>query len=222
MFFIGELRERCEIWRLEGREDDRIKNEGADRRADVFFASEEGSRKSLVDVTGGAGMKEITITLMSRQLRVWAITRQNRKLVVSSTFADLCQNFLGSTDYHALCKAASTIYLTGGLTKDPRRRLAVKGEGRNSPSMMSTLIGGMEWSATGLAKAPLASVGAGETDVRFAIGRAISRPYEMGSKSCDVRDWLVSSQVLQGNFDVSWCVTVGAVLAAGATHLIIQ
>jgi protein AFG1 len=36
----------------------------------------------------------------------------------------------------------SRIPVEGGLTKDPRRRLAVKGEGRNRSSMISTLIGG--------------------------------------------------------------------------------
>jgi peroxisome-assembly ATPase len=47
--------------------------------------------------------------------------------------------------------------------------------------MMSTYIGDMEWSATGLS-ASLASGGAGETDFKFAIGRAVSRLFEMGSK----------------------------------------
>lgn len=61
--------------------------------------------------------------------------------------------------------------------------LTVKGEGGSSSSMMSTFINDVEWSATGLAKASLATGGAGETDVRFAVGRAISRLYEMSSVS---------------------------------------
>jgi protein AFG1 len=161
--------------------------------------------------------------------------------VVSSTFEDLCQNFLGSADYHALCKAAITLYLTGlrrfksdeldfvrrfitlvdlayeaktriiclssvplfevfsnivqgsiyvegALQNDLSRRMTVKGEGGSSSSMMSTFIGEMEWSATGLAKASLASGGAGETDVGFAVGRAVSRLYEMGSEDYGVPD----------------------------------
>jgi protein AFG1 len=55
-----------------------------------------------------------------------------------------------------------------------------KGGGASS-SMMSTYIGNTEWSATGLAEASLATGGAGETDVGFAIGRAVSRLHEMGS-----------------------------------------
>lgn len=63
----------------------------------------------------------------------------------------------------------------------------VKRGGGSSSSMMSTFIGKTEWSATGLS-ASLASGGAGETDVRFAIERAVSRLFEMGSKSYGVRD----------------------------------
>lgn len=60
--------------------------------------------------------------------------------------------------------------------------------GGASSSMMSTFIGETEWSATGLAEASLATGGAGETDVGFAVGRAISRLYEMGSKEYGVRE----------------------------------
>lgn len=69
-----------------------------------------------------------------------------------------------------------------------QRQLSVRGEGGSSSSMMTTFIGETEWSATGLAEASLATGGAGETDVRFAIGRAISRLYEMGSKHYGVGD----------------------------------
>ena len=63
------------------------------------------------------------------------------------------------------------------------KSLTVKGEGGSSSSMMSTFINEVEWSATGLVKASLATGGAGETDVRFAVGRAISRLSEMSSDS---------------------------------------
>lgn len=66
--------------------------------------------------------------------------------------------------------------------------MRVKGEGGASSSMMSTFIGETEWSATGLMEASLATGGAGETDVGFAVGRAISRLYEMGSKDYGSRD----------------------------------
>ncbi|SMR52636.1 unnamed protein product [Zymoseptoria tritici ST99CH_1E4] len=66
--------------------------------------------------------------------------------------------------------------------------MRVRGEGGASSSMMSTFIGETEWSATGLAEASLATGGAGETDVGFAVGRAISRLYEMGSSEYGVRD----------------------------------
>ncbi|KAK5099659.1 hypothetical protein LTR70_002261 [Exophiala xenobiotica] len=68
------------------------------------------------------------------------------------------------------------------------QNLTVKGEGGSSSSMMSTFINDVEWSATGLKKASLATGGAGETDVRFAIGRAISRLSEMGSVAYGVGD----------------------------------
>ncbi|KAK5128161.1 hypothetical protein LTR08_004087 [Meristemomyces frigidus] len=61
-----------------------------------------------------------------------------------------------------------------------QRSLSVRKEGGSSSSMNSTFIGDTEWSATGLQSASLATGGAGETDARFAIGRAISRLTEMG------------------------------------------
>ena len=62
------------------------------------------------------------------------------------------------------------------------QEMSVRREGGSSSSMMSTFIGEMEWSATGL-PASLASGGAGETDVKFATGRAVSRLFEMGAKA---------------------------------------
>jgi protein AFG1 len=82
----------------------------------------------------------------------------------------------------------SRIPIQGELKDDMVRYLTVKGEGGSSSSMMTTFIGKIEWSATGLTKASLASGGAGETDVGFAIGRAISRLYEMGSKDYHLRN----------------------------------
>ena len=66
--------------------------------------------------------------------------------------------------------------------------MRVKAGGGASSSMMSTFIGETEWSATGLADASLATGGAGESDVGFAVGRAISRLYEMGSAGYGIRD----------------------------------
>ena len=240
--FVEELKERCEIWRLDGKEDYRMKVGSADRRVDVFFTNESEFWKSLVDATGGADMIEVTIpVMMNRQLRVWSTTGRNGKMVARCTFEDLCQKNLGSADFYALCKATNTVYLSslrkfaadeldfirrfitlvdlayetktriiclssvplsevfsnivpsririqGELKDDLVRYSTVKGEGGSSSSMMTTFIGKIEWSATGLTKASLASGGAGETDVGFAIGRAISRLYEMGSKDYHFRN----------------------------------
>lgn len=71
------------------------------------------------------------------------------------------------------------------------QNLVVKGEGGSSSSMMSTFINDVEWSATGLKKASLATGGAGETDVRFAVGRAISRLSEMSSVSYGAEDLIL-------------------------------
>lgn len=68
-------------------------------------------------------------------------------------------------------------------------QMSVKKGGGSSSSMMSTFVSGdTEWSATGLAEASLATGGAGETDVVFAIGRAISRLHEMGSSVYGQKD----------------------------------
>ena len=66
--------------------------------------------------------------------------------------------------------------------------LNVRKGGGSSSSMMSTFIGETEWSATGLQNASLATGGAGETDVKFAIGRAISRLAEMERRDYGLRD----------------------------------
>ncbi|KAH7342631.1 AFG1-like ATPase-domain-containing protein [Rhexocercosporidium sp. MPI-PUGE-AT-0058] len=241
--FIGELRRNCEVWRMEGKEDYRISTGGGKDRVDVFFTDAREFEGSLRGRVGPVELERRVIpVLMSRQLMVMAAeSRDEKGLVVSSTFEDLCQNFLGSADYYALCKTANVIYLTGlrkfasdeldfvrrfitlvdlayetktrivclssvplfevfsnivpkklhveGQLKEALgKQMTVKGEGGSSSSMMSTFIGEMEWSATGLAEASLATGGAGDTDVGFAVGRAISRLYEMGSQHYGVSD----------------------------------
>ncbi|KAJ4421482.1 hypothetical protein N0V82_003747 [Gnomoniopsis sp. IMI 355080] len=75
-----------------------------------------------------------------------------------------------------------------GFAAAPRlQKMDVKRGGGSSSSMMSTFIGDTEWSATGL-PASLAAGGAGETDVVFAIGRAVSRLHEMGSVAYGSKD----------------------------------
>ncbi|KAL2075479.1 hypothetical protein VTL71DRAFT_422 [Oculimacula yallundae] len=241
--FIGELTRNCEVWRMEGKEDYRISKGAREGRVDVFFTDDREFDRSLRDCVGKREMERKVIpVLMSRQLVVMAAkSKDSKSLVVSSSFEDLCQNYLGSADYYALCKTTSVIYLTGlrkfasdeldfvrrfitlvdlayetktriiclsstplfevfsniiprelhvqGQLKEALgRQMTVKGEGGSSSSMMSTFIGEMEWSATGLAEASLATGGAGETDVGFAVGRAVSRLYEMGSRDYGVSD----------------------------------
>ena len=242
--FIAELKLRCEVWRMEGKEDYRMMNglNRRDERLDVFFTDTQKFRHNLVKVFDENELKKVTIpVLMGRQLTVLATSMEDGKLIVSSTFEDLCVAFLGSADYYALCAATKTLLLTGlrkfkadeldfvrrfitlvdlayeaktriicqstvplfeifanivpteipidgELREELEREMTVKREGGSSSSMMSTFVGEMEWSATGLARASLASGGAGETDVKFAIGRAISRLYEMGSSRYGTRD----------------------------------
>ncbi|GAB7355458.1 hypothetical protein MBLNU459_g5961t1 [Dothideomycetes sp. NU459] len=243
--FIAELQRRCEVWKIDGEEDYRMRTgfEEPSGRVDVFFTDPAKFEQNLAGATIGKPMREIAIpVLMSRELTVQAADiADDRGPIVVSTFESLCQNFLGSADYYALCKATKTIYLRGlrkfkadeldfvrrfitliDLAYETKTRIVclstvplfevfaniipnqmpvegelqkrlghdmtVKGEGGSSSSMMSTFIGDMEWSATGLAKASLASGGAGETDVKFAIGRAVSRLFEMGSKTYGIQD----------------------------------
>lgn len=236
--FIGELVRRCEIWRMRGEEDYRM-GETSGGRVDVFFTDPDKFKKNLSVAVGTSEIKEMVIpVLMSRELKVRGATLPDSRVIVSSTFGELCEAFKGSADYHALCKSASNIYITGlrqfrfdeldlvrrfitlvDLAYQANSRIiclscvplfevfanivpnellvegklqqqlmTVKGEGGSSSSMMSTFIGDMEWSATGLSEASLATGGAGETDVRFAIGRAVSRLFEMGSKKYGTRD----------------------------------
>jgi len=227
---------------LEGDLDYRMDDSGMQGRQTVFYTDIELFERSLRNVTNGASLKELTIpVMMGRQLHVEAhIQDPDSKAIVSTTFASLCEANLGSSDYYALCKAASTIYLSGlrrfkedeldfirrfitlidlayesktrvvclssvplievfqsivpaqgalgAEVKERLKEMSVRGQGGSSSSMMSTFIGETEWSATGLATASLASGGAGETDVKFAIGRAVSRLFEMGSRSYGVRD----------------------------------
>lgn len=230
------------MWKLEGEIDYRMDESGIQERETVFYTDFERFEKSLQNATNGIALKPLEISvMMNRRLHIQACAQEpNSKVIASTTFASLCEANLGSSDYHALCKAASTVYLTGlrrfkedeldfvrrfitliDLAYEAKTRviclssvplnevfqsivptqaapgddiqerleqMSVRGEGGSSSSMMSTFIGETEWSATGLRRASLASGGAGETDVKFAIGRAVSRLFEMGSKSYGIRD----------------------------------
>lgn len=239
--FIDELQRRCEVWKMEGEQDYRMSDAAIEetKRQTVYFTDEGGFRQSLEAATGGVSMEGTEIpVMMNRVLSVEAArVGQRGSLVVHSTFEHLCQANRGTSDYHALCKAAGMIYLSGlrqfradeldyvrrfitliDLAYETRTRvvclssaplfkvfgnivppvaegvqkkledMSVKKGGGSSSSMMSTFFGDMEWSATGLQSASLASGGAGETDVRFAVGRTVSRLFEMGSQSYGLDD----------------------------------
>ncbi|KAH9216063.1 ATPase [Leptodontidium sp. 2 PMI_412] len=113
--FVGELRRNCEVWRMDGREDYRLSKDGEEGRMDVFFTDSREFGESLKECVGDVEMERRVIpVLMSRQLMVMAAESQDSKaLVVSSTFEELCQNYLGSADYYALCRTVSVIYFTG-------------------------------------------------------------------------------------------------------------
>lgn len=260
--FIQELQQRCVIFEMKGMHDYRMSGKGQLSRPDVFFVNVEEFHASLLEALCGAALEPVSIpVVMERSLVVDAASPPSNnkstkpKLIVSSTFGQLCEAFVGATDYHALCNAASTIYISGlrkfrsdeldvirrlitlidvayeartrvvCLSTDPvlntfeniilsdstqpgiegqntpqadalanmrdvlqDRSLTVKREGGSSSSMMSTFINEVEWSATGLQKASLATGGAGETDVRFAVTRAISRLSEMCAEGYGAAD----------------------------------
>lgn len=215
----------------------------AQERQTVFYTDQAQFDKSLENATDGDNLQDLMIpVMMNRELHVKAYSpNSNSNIIASTTFKSLCEANLGSSDYHALCKTASTIYLSGlrrfkedeldfirrfitliDLAYESKTRviclssvplnevfqsivpapaaiandaiqerleqMSVRGHGGSSSSMMSTFIGETEWSATGLQRASLASGGAGETDVKFAIARAVSRLFEMGSVSYGVQD----------------------------------
>lgn len=241
--FIKELQRRCEVWKMEGNQDYRMQTRNQENSRDqVFFTDPQKFAESLKEVTHGEELTSVLIpVMMGREMHVKASrTPYHKKLIVSASFHKLCEDNLGSADYHALCKKADIIYLTGlrqfkedeldyirrfitlcDLAYESRTRIvclssvplfevfqkivpsqkpiaspeiqekleqmSVRKGGGSSSSMMSTFIGEMEWSATGL-PASLASGGAGESDVKFAIGRAVSRLFEMGAKSYGAED----------------------------------
>jgi peroxisome-assembly ATPase len=254
--FIQELQQRCVIFEMKGRHDYRMHGKQQLGRPDVFFLEKEDFHRSLTEALHGSRLQPVSIpVVMQRSIMVDAASPKSNsatssRLVVSSTFAELCEAFVGAADYHALCHTSSTIYVSGlrkfrsdeldvvrrfitlidvayeartqvfclstdtilntfenillqggDLTHNDDKstapqaeafakmraalkdqKLTVKGEGGSSSSMMSTFINDVEWSATGLQKVSLATGGAGETDVRFAITRAISRLSEMSSE----------------------------------------
>lgn len=238
--FIDELKERCEVWKMEGDMDYRMTTHNEETlRQTVFFSDEAEFRRSLEGVCQGEELvKQEIPVMMNRVLNVEAArVGKSGKCVVHATFEHLCQAYRGTSDYHALCKAAGIIYISGlrkfkadeldfvrrfitliDLAYESKTRvvclsavplfevfanivpppkegiqkrledMSVRKEGGSSSSMMSTFIGEMEWSATGLQSASLANGGAGETDVRFAVGRAVSRLFEMGAKSYGIGD----------------------------------
>jgi protein AFG1 len=210
-------------------------------RETVFFTDAQEFEESLLRTTNGATLKPVTIAvMMNRQLQVQAYRPdQAIKSVVKSPFKELCEANLGSSDYHALCRTARIVYLSGvrrfksdefdfvrrfttliDLAYEARTRIvclsatplfklfeevvpsarppaeglqmkleetSVRRGGGSSSSMVGTFIRDMEWSATGLS-ASLASGGAGEADFKYAIGRAVSRLFEMGSKAYGIHE----------------------------------
>ena len=231
--FVADLQQRCEVWKLDGLRDYRMREQ---ERVPVFFTEAQGFEEALREAIDGIELQPVMIPVrMQRRLLVLASSTDGQGAVAKSTFQDLCEANLGSADYHALCEAHRTIFISGlrkfqaneldfvrrlitlvdiayecktrlvclstvslaemfvnivskkegqaGSDSDQLGDITVKAEGGSSSSMMSTFIGDVEWSATGLQIASLAAGGAGESDVKFAIGRAISRLFEMGAKS---------------------------------------
>lgn len=243
--FIRQLQYSCEVWKMEGDQDYRITSSG--ERVTSYYSDRDEFDRSLAQATKDTPLSIVTIpVMMGRSLVVQASMPDSEmpRLVVSATFADLCERSLGSADYHALCAKAKTIYLSGlrkfgtneldfakrfitlvdlayetrvkivchssvplsdlfenilkreivlqtfnerGALPRQAGAMSVRKGGGASSSMMSTFIGETEWSATGL-QASLATGGAGETDVVFAVGRAVSRLHEMGSKAYGSQD----------------------------------
>ena len=237
--FIEDLQQKCDMWKLEGKHDYRMGSSSQQERQTVFFTEPKKFEESILIATHGAPLEPTTIpVMMSRELCIKAAgTHESGGLIVHSTFSSLCEANLGPSDYHALSKATSILYLSGlrqfradeldfvrrfitlidlayesktrvmclsevplfqvfsDIVPVPREgirkmleEMSVRGEGGSSSSMASTFIGEMEWSATGLEGMSLASGGAGETDVKFAVGRAVSRLFEMGSNGYGVGD----------------------------------
>ncbi|KAK3044838.1 hypothetical protein LTS18_000219 [Coniosporium uncinatum] len=207
----------------------------------TFFTDAVKFDEALRQSTGGKSFeKQDFPVMMGRTLRVSTCQpEKSSSYVVEATFKGLFTADRGATDFHALCKNAGTIFISGlrqfranefdyarrfitliDIAYERRTRVIclssvslaalfenfvpkqdtdaikanfsegmnVKKGGGSSSSMMSTFIGNVEWSATGLAEASLATGGAGESDVRFAIGRAVSRLHEMGSKNYGQKD----------------------------------
>lgn len=244
--FIEQLKQNCELWKMDGDEDYRLSAPG--ERVETFFTDRAAFCAARENASHGIAPRLHTLrVMMGRHLRVQAAAAaaaapgETGALVVHASFDELCEASLGAADYHALCYATSTLFLDGlrplarneldyarrlitlidvayesrtrvyccsatpmegvfaaivqaeqeqqSLGGMPLRRqeMDVKRGGGASSSMMSTFIGDMEWSATGL-PASLATGGAGETDVVFAIGRAVSRLHEMGSVAYGSKD----------------------------------
>lgn len=241
--FIEQLKQKCELWKMDGDQDYRMSVSG--ERVQTFFTDRPAFQASLERVCQGAEPTLRTLrVMMGRHLQVRAAgSDETGGLIVHASFEELCEASLGAADYHALCYASSAIFLDGlrplarneldyarrlitlidlayesrtrvycysattsmqevfaGIVRAEQERLGlsaaapprlqkmdVKRGGGSSSSMMSTFIGDTEWSATGL-PASLATGGAGETDVVFAIGRAVSRLHEMGSMAYGSKD----------------------------------
>lgn len=242
--FIEQLKQKCELWKMDGDQDYRMSVSG--ERVQTFFTDRPAFQAALDKACQGAEPSLRTLrVMMGRHLQVRAAgSDETGGLIVHASFEELCEASLGAADYHALCYASSAIFLDGlrplarneldyarrlitlidlayesrtrvycccattsmqevfaeivraeqerlGLSAaaaPPRlQKMDVKRGGGSSSSMMSTFIGDTEWSATGL-PASLATGGAGETDVVFAIGRAVSRLHEMGSMAYGLKD----------------------------------
>jgi protein AFG1 len=124
-------------------------------------------KASVLYLSGLRQFKEDELDFIRRLITLIDLAYETKTRVVCQSSVPLFDMFTNIVPQDEAIKAAE---------------MSVKKGGGSSSSMMSTFIGEMEWSATGL-PASLATGGAGESDVKFAIGRCVSRLFEMGAKS---------------------------------------
>ena len=132
-------------------------------------------KANVLYLSGLRKFKEDQLDYVRRFITLCDLAYENRTRIVCHSDVELFQVF------------ANIIPTPDTNIQSTLENMSVRKGGGSSSSMMSTFIGEMEWSATGL-PASLAQGGAGESDVKFAVSRAVSRLFEMGAKSYGVSD----------------------------------
>ena len=173
--FVAELKSRVEILRLDARTDFRLEKLGG---ASVYHVpadagAEAALAQAFTGLTGKARGKAATIRVRGREVAV----PEEAAGVARFSFADLCAQPLGASDYMAIAHAFKTVILSDIPVMGPDTR----NEAKRFITLVDTLYDGHVKLIASAAAEPQGLYTATEGREAFEFDRTVSRLIEMRS-----------------------------------------